>query len=273
MNFNNPWIISIVSIFLSFLLKPFIDSLIEKIKSIFGTYSGNYISITEYDNSKAMFIEYITISHNNNNLKGIIKVLGKTKKTYEIVEKIDYEKKLKLYSILGFQDERVLVMSYKPKRKNQKGVGTILLKANDSGEKFYGRWANYEDDKVGDGKIYWIKTNKKFKELKNSKILLDEVNKCLHPIRQLQYKDHIHMTMCNSGIRSQMNYYINLHSLKYKENDYQKSENYDFLKNKEDYHYFYELYKNEILNELSKQNKSNKSLEEEQVKTADKSSL
>lgn len=150
----DPWFISLATLILTLIVQPSITSAYKYFRSRFGAFSGSYLALTKYENTDQILIEEINIKHIGDNIGGKISSYGVATVNEGVVT--DIEKFQGDDAFEGFVDGRVIVGSYKTKSTRQNSSGSIVLKADSSGDIFSGSSTGYEDIFVQSGECYWV---------------------------------------------------------------------------------------------------------------------
>ena len=131
-----------------------------RIRSLRGAFTGNYISLIQFDDSNKLLIEFIECRHVGNRVTGIIYSIG----SCDLIgaELKNYNKTIGIYKFNGFFDERIIAVSYKTKSKREKSVGNITMRADPSGHVFIGMWSGFEEQEVLSGNCHWFTTGKNY---------------------------------------------------------------------------------------------------------------
>lgn len=175
----DPWIISIISIMITFMAQPAIYIIFKKIASLSGAFSGIYLVITEYEKSNKILIEFIDCKHVSSGVYGEIKSFGLAE--VEHGEIIDFFESKGSYKFDGFVDERVMAISYKTKNKREKSSGNMTIRADASGKILYGIWTGFEEIEVSSGACHWFLMERNIIN-KGVDEIVNEVKKCLPKI-------------------------------------------------------------------------------------------
>jgi len=171
----DPWFIAIITFLATVLAWPIINYVINNIKSCFGIFSGQYIGITFYYDSRNILIENITCRQIKNELIGKIKGVAFLKIYSK--DKKETIKNEGLYKFYGFVDERLLCISYKTTIKGLHSSGAIVVESDSTGKLLTGTWAGIGDDSIINGYYKMIKISESiFTKKNNNEIMSIAIN-------------------------------------------------------------------------------------------------
>lgn len=171
---NNNWFVSIVSIFLGFLIIP----LLNRIGALFGKFSGKYIAVTFQPAEQEVLVEMVECKHFGEKIYG--KIFGVCFAHYENNTFTLSKNNVGKYKFEGFVDERLFVLSYFTTIKTAKNAGTITLQGNGSGTAFEGVWGGFAHNQVVGSKCIWFLAKGKLNPIKDRNIILDLASKAIN---------------------------------------------------------------------------------------------
>jgi hypothetical protein len=157
----DPWFIATITFFASITVAPGLQNAFNKIRSVFGEFTGYYICLTENIESTGYLVEEVMLRQIGNRVYGKIASIG-------LYRQIENEKKLEIarrsegrYDFRGFINNRLMVFSYNTTIKAAHSAGAFTIRINNSGNVADGEWSGLVEDRV-------ISTPSKFVRIQGS---------------------------------------------------------------------------------------------------------
>ncbi|ODS31298.1 MAG: hypothetical protein SCARUB_03591 [Candidatus Scalindua rubra] len=169
---NDPWFIATVSFIATVCAVPLFKFSIDRIRSLNGIFSGQYIGFTIGQTYGQILIEEIMCKNIGKKILGTITgvtVLQFNEDTNQFEEIGENKGK---YYFAGFVDERLFVISYNTKTPRVHSAGTIALKGDNSGSIFSGKWAGLVYQSVVDAPYSWVRLSKPISVRKNRDLFI-----------------------------------------------------------------------------------------------------
>jgi|GEM_PF-6266448 len=167
--FQNSWFIAIASSVVSIVVVSLLHSFSKLVRSLFGIYSGQYVSITEVPPIGNYLIENVRCRHWANRLTGKINgVAVLDRKSHSNLGENQGN-----YQFTGFVKERVIVLSYQTTVSRLHSIGAISMKADALGFIFSGSWIGLVNNNLKVGKCKWIRISPPISARKNREYLIN----------------------------------------------------------------------------------------------------
>jgi hypothetical protein len=174
----DPWFISLATLALTLMVSLLVARVGNRIRSLWGNFSGTYLAITGPHFSPMLVLELVKCFHIGNRIKR--KILGVCFAQLDD-DKLSYIADNEgVYRFEGSVDERLFVLSYFTVVRGAKGTGTLTLQADGSGRVFSGGWSGFDEGQVvTSSPCMWIKVNKELYSRRNRQLILREAERVL----------------------------------------------------------------------------------------------
>ncbi len=181
---HEPWAIAGFSSFATAVAVPLFNLLANKLRSLFGAFSGQYIGYTWKSSSKQLLLEDVRCRHIGKNLAGKIYGVTVLEAESDLKQMKEIEDNKGVYCFKGFIDERLVLLSYRTVIPGVRSSGSITMNADSNGQMFFGNWAGMVGSHIDSAHCMWVKSVPQISSRKHRDKFIAQAKKFLSDIAQ-----------------------------------------------------------------------------------------
>lgn len=155
----NPWLIAAVSFVASAVIAPALFKIINRIRELYGAFSGQYLAYTFDTEQSMILLEDVRCHHRGSKISG--KIYGVAYFVYDrsLQGFREHSANEGKYRFDGWIEDRQFVISYHSIIRTVHSVGSITLMSDDIGALNYGRWAGSIGHEIASAPCLWVRVH------------------------------------------------------------------------------------------------------------------